>query len=147
MQRKRFDRDACGIARALDAVGEWWTLLIVREAMLGTSRFELFQQRLGISRNSLATRLKRLVSLGVLARIPLAEGGRRHGYVLTEAGRDLSSVLIALRLWGDTHVRPEASSSRLVDAENGLPIIGLRAVAADGRPVPPGRVKLRAKAT
>ena len=145
MQRKRFDSDACGMARALDAVGEWWTLLIVREAMFGAKRFEEFQRRLGISRNALTARLKRLVALGVLAREPLAEGGRREAYRLTAAGKDLSSVLIALRLWGDMHMRPEASPSRLVDAADGAPIVGLQAVRVDGRVAPAKRVVLRAR--
>ena len=145
MQRKRFERDACGVARALDAVGEWWTLLIVREALFGARQFDEFQRRLGISRNALTARLKRLVSAGVLERMPLVEGGVREGYSLTAAGRDLSSVLMALRLWGDTHMRPDASPSHLVDAETGVPIAGLRAVALDGRVVPAGQVVLREK--
>lgn len=145
MQRKRFEKDACGIARALDAVGEWWTLLIVREAMFGARQFEEFQRRLGISRNALTARLKRLVALGVLEQAPLAEGGRRMGYRLTAAGKDLSAVMIALRLWGDAHMRPEASPSRLVDREDGAPIAGLQAVTTAGRVVPRRRVVLRAK--
>ena len=146
MQRKRFEKDSCGVARALDAVGEWWTLLIVREALFGARQFDEFQRRLGISRNALTARLKRLVALGVLERAPIAEGGRRQGYRLTAAGKDLSSVMIALRLWGDAHMRPEASPSRLVDADDGMPIAGLQAVTAQGRVVPAGRVMLRAKA-
>lgn len=145
MQRKRFDGDACGMARALDAVGEWWTLLIVREAMFGATQFETFQRKLGISRNALTARLKKLVQQGVLEQAPLAEGGRRMGYRLTAAGKDLSSVMMALRLWGDTHMRPDASPSRLVDADTGVPIAGLQAVGADGRVVPAGRVVLRGK--
>ncbi len=146
MRRKRFERDACGVARALDAVGEWWTLLIVREAMFGARQFDEFQRRLGISRNALTARLKRLVAAGVLERVPLVDGGRREGYKLTVAGKDLSPVLMALRLWGDTHMRPEASPAHLVDSETGEPIAGLRAVVADGRIVPPRRVVLREKA-
>ena len=78
--------------------------------------------------------------------MPLVKGERREGYRLTAAGKDLSSVLMALRLWGDTHMQPEASPSQLIDSEPGIPIAGLAAVAMDGRQIPTRRVVLRRKA-
>jgi DNA-binding HxlR family transcriptional regulator len=91
----------CSLARALEDVGEWWSLMIVREAMYGTRRFDGFCERLGIARNVLTTRLNRLVEVGVLAREPAEEDPRFHEYVLTEKGRDLLPVLAALLHWGD----------------------------------------------
>lgn len=143
MRRKRLNRDRCGVARALDAVGDWWTLLIVREAMLGATRFDEFQARLGASRNALSSRLERLTELGLMERFALTEGGLRQGYRLTEAGRDLSAVMVALRLWGDRWIKPEASEAELVDGEDGAPLAGLQAVTAEGRVVPRARIALR----
>lgn len=145
MRRKQFTQDPCGVARALDAVGDWWTLLIVREALLGARQFDEFRTKLGVSRNALTARLEKLVELGLLERFTLAEGGKRQGYRLTEAGKDLSTVVLALRLWGDRWVEPGRSTRRLVDDADGTPIAGLQPVTADGRAVPRSRVALRSR--
>ncbi len=91
----------CAVAQALEVVGERWTLLIVHEVFLGATRFEDIQQRLGIARNVLADRLQYLVAEGVLARCQYSERPHRHGYMLTEAGRDLGPMIDALQVWGD----------------------------------------------
>jgi DNA-binding HxlR family transcriptional regulator len=91
----------CSVARTLEVVGEWWSLLIVRDALLGVRRFDDFQQRLGISRNILTQRLQRLVEQGVLDRIPYQDNPPRHEYRLTDKGRDLWLVLTAMRQWGE----------------------------------------------
>ncbi len=91
----------CSIARTLDVVGEWWTLLVVRDAFLGVRRFEDFQRRLGVARNILAARLQRLAEHGILERRRYQEHPERFEYVLTERGRDLYPVITALREWGD----------------------------------------------
>ncbi|MGO4329493.1 winged helix-turn-helix transcriptional regulator [Cupriavidus sp. 2TAF22] len=117
----------CSIARALEQVGEWWTLLIVRECALGTTRFDDFQDHLGIARNVLTARLNRLIEHGVLDKV-LAEGSeRRTEYRLTEKGEALYPVLIALMQWGDKWCGHEAPL-RLVEHSSGLPVepIGLR---------------------
>lgn len=101
MQKKSFSGMNCSIAKALDEVGEWWSLLIVRECTQGVCRFDEFQARLGIARNILTTRLERLTRLGVLERFPLEGRARVDGYRLTAKGEDLYPVLVALMQWGD----------------------------------------------
>ena len=107
MLGRRYDEQDCSIARALEVVGERWTLLILREAFLGTSRFDDFHRRLGIARNVLQTRLERLVAEGVLERFPYQERPPRYDYQLTQEGRDLLPVLVALLHWGDRHRAPD----------------------------------------
>lgn len=101
MRRASFSAMNCSIAQTLEIVGEWWTLLILRDAFLGVRRFDEFQQRLGIARNVLAARLDHLVEAGVMERRVYDEGRNRADYVLTERGRALWPVLTALRQWGD----------------------------------------------
>ncbi|MCS6556374.1 winged helix-turn-helix transcriptional regulator [Curtobacterium flaccumfaciens] len=114
--------ERCPIARSLDVLGEKWTLMIVRDAIGGSTRFSQFQQSLGIPREVLTARLASLVDGGVLERTTYKpEGARaREEYVLTDAGRDLSLVLLALGGWADRHRPSErASDLRFVDAESG----------------------------
>jgi len=114
--------ERCPIARSLDVLGEKWTLMIVRDALGGATRFSQFQQNLGIPREVLTARLGTLVGGGVLERTSYKpEGGRaRDEYVLTAAGRDLSLVLLALGGWADRHRPSErASDLRFVDTESG----------------------------
>ncbi|MBT1632007.1 winged helix-turn-helix transcriptional regulator [Curtobacterium flaccumfaciens] len=114
--------ERCPIARSLDVLGEKWTLMIVRDAVGGSTRFSQFQQSLGIPREVLTARLVSLVDGGVLERTTYKpEGARaREEYVLTDAGRDLSLVLLALGGWADRHRPSErASDLRFVDAETG----------------------------
>lgn len=91
----------CSVAQCLEVVGEWWSLLIVRDAFFGVRRFDDFQARLGISRNILNQRLTKLVDDGVLERVPYQDNPPRHEYRVTEKGRDLWLVLAAMRQWGD----------------------------------------------
>ncbi|MCS0645999.1 winged helix-turn-helix transcriptional regulator [Curtobacterium flaccumfaciens] len=114
--------ERCPIARSLDVLGEKWTLMIVRDAVGGSTRFSQFQQSLGIPREVLTARLASLVDGGVLERTTYKpEGARaREEYVLTDAGRDLSLVLLALGGWADRHRPSERKSDlRFVDAETG----------------------------
>lgn len=107
MRRASFDDMNCSVARSLEVVGEWWTLLIVRDAFFGVTRFEVFRQRLGIARNVLSARLDRLVAHGVLERRPYDEARERYDYVLTPKGRALWPVLVTLRQWGDEWITGE----------------------------------------
>ena len=100
-ERSSYKDFACSTAQALEVVGEWWTLLIVRDAFFGVRRFEDFQRRLGVSRSVLATRLSRLVETGVLERSEYETRPPRVEYLLTEMGRDLFPVLVSLQRWGD----------------------------------------------
>jgi DNA-binding HxlR family transcriptional regulator len=101
MKRTSFSGMACSVAQTLEVVGEWWTLLIVRDAFLGVRRFEDFQRRLGVSRNVLAERLATLVQHGILTPVPYQEHPPRSEYRLTDKGRELYPVIVTLRQWGD----------------------------------------------
>ena len=102
MLNRDYDGQNCSIARALEVVGERWTLLIVRDAFLGVRRFEEFQESLGIARNVLTDRLNRLVDEEILERVSYSE--RRYEYRLTKRGRDLDIALAGLRQWGDKYI-------------------------------------------
>ena len=106
MQRTSFEDMDCSVAQCLEVVGEWWSLLIVRDAFLGVRRFDDFQARLGISRNILNQRLGHLVEHGVLHRVPYQDNPPRSEYRLTEKGRDLWHVVTAMRQWGDRWAAP-----------------------------------------
>jgi DNA-binding HxlR family transcriptional regulator len=107
MQRTSFEDMNCSIAQCLEVVGEWWSLLIVRDAFLGVRRFDEFQSRLGISRNILNQRLGHLVEHGVMQRMPYQDNPPRSEYRLTEKGRDLWAVLTTMRQWGDRWAAPD----------------------------------------
>src|ERR1700761_6361735 len=106
MQRTSFRDMNCSVAQCLEVVGEWWSMLIVRDAFLGVRRFDDFQARLGISRNVLTQRLQHLVGSGVLDKVPYQDHPPRHEYRLTDKGRDLWPVLTAMRQWGDHPAAP-----------------------------------------
>jgi DNA-binding HxlR family transcriptional regulator len=107
MERKSFADMHCSVAQTLEVVGDWWTLLIVRDTFLGVTRFDEFQHRLGISRNVLNQRLNTLADHGILEKSPYSEHPPRYEYRLTQKGRDLWPVLTALRQWGDKHAAPD----------------------------------------
>ncbi|MDQ0540084.1 DNA-binding HxlR family transcriptional regulator [Curtobacterium flaccumfaciens] len=136
--------ERCPIARSLDVLGEKWTLMIVRDALGGSTRFSQFQQSLGIPREVLTARLASLVDGGVLERTTYKpEGARaREEYVLTGAGRDLSLVLLALGGWADRHRPSERTSDlRFVDAESGE-AVEAAAVAVDAQQrIPTARLR------
>ncbi|TDY22008.1 HxlR family transcriptional regulator [Paraburkholderia sp. BL6665CI2N2] len=136
MYRKRLDGTNCSIARALDEVGEWWTLLIVRECTQGTARFDEFQSQLGIARNVLASRLERLIELGIIERYPVAERANTYAYRLTEKGSELYPVLVALMQWGDRWLAPNGKPPvTLVEHSSGDPIQSLIVQSREGRPL------------
>ena len=116
MERKSFAAMDCSVAQCLEIVGEWWSMLIVRDALLGVTRFEEFQRRLGISRNILQTRLATLVEGGVLMRVRYSEHPPRDEYRLTPKGRDLWPVVNAMRQWGDRYAAPSGPPLELVHA-------------------------------
>jgi DNA-binding HxlR family transcriptional regulator len=102
--KRDYEGQNCSVARALELVGERWTLLIVRDAFLGLTRFEEFQDNLGIARNVLADRLARLVEHGILERVRYSERPERFEYRLTAKGRDLNLAIAGLRQWGDRYL-------------------------------------------
>jgi DNA-binding HxlR family transcriptional regulator len=107
VRRTSFEDMNCSVAQCLEVVGEWWSLLILRDVFLGVRRFDDFQARLGISRSVLDQRLTRLVDQGILTRVPYQEHPPRHEYRLTDKGRDLWTVVTAMRQWGDTWAAPD----------------------------------------
>ena len=119
MRRKSFGDMQCPIARSLERVGEWWSMLILRDALLGLTRFDEFQESLGIAPNILARRLKSLVEAGLLERRRYSERPPRYEYVLTQAGRDFRPVLWAFVAWGNKHFAPEGASVVVVDSKTG----------------------------
>jgi DNA-binding HxlR family transcriptional regulator len=120
MKRTRFDNRECPVAQALEIIGEWWSLLIIRDALRGLRRFESFQASLGIARNMLSRRLKALVAAGILELRPYSERPRRHEYRLTEKGRELMPVMVALMVWGNRWTAPAAGpTTLLVDRATG----------------------------
>ncbi|WP_164162985.1 winged helix-turn-helix transcriptional regulator, partial [Stenotrophomonas maltophilia] len=102
--------DECPIARAMSCVGEWWSILILRDAFLGLTRFDEFQKSLGIASNILARRLKHMTEIGLLERRPYSQRPPRYDYVLTARGRDFFPVVGAMLAWGNRHLAPEGPS-------------------------------------
>jgi DNA-binding HxlR family transcriptional regulator len=107
MRWDALEEEPCSMARTIGVIGDRWTLLILRECFLRTRRFEAFQSALGITRHLLAERLKKLVRLGVLRRIPYQESPKRFEYILTQKGLDLYPIMMAIVHWGDTHMVDE----------------------------------------
>ncbi|KQU07021.1 hypothetical protein ASG56_05525 [Rhodococcus sp. Leaf7] len=115
MQRSSFDSMGCPIADTLEQVGEWWTLLILRDALDGFTRFDEFERNLGIAPNMLTRRLKSLVEAGLLERRQYQDRPPRYEYVPTRRGRELTPVIIALYAWGNKHVDSDDRGVILVD--------------------------------
>ena len=134
VKRTSLARAECPIARALDVIGDWWSLLIIRDALLGRRRFGEFQKSLGLAKNILTTRLRALVDRGILEMAPASDGSAYQEYVPTPKGRGIFPILVALRQWSeefDEH--PEEITTLLVDRESGRPVKRLELHAYDGR--------------
>jgi DNA-binding HxlR family transcriptional regulator len=124
------------MARSLDVIGEWWSLLIIRDATLGVKRFSEFQRTLGMAKNMLATRLKSLVEEGVLRMVPASDGSAYNEYELTEKGEALLPILIALRQWGERYMFQDGEEhSIIVDKKHRKPPAILEVRSADGEPL------------
>ena len=123
MKRTRLEESTCPVARSLDIIGDWWSLLIVRDALRGIKRFGEFQKSLGIAKNMLTTRLKLLVDEGILRLQPASDGSAWQEYVLTDKGRALQTVLVALSQWGNEFLFAENECGTvLVDSEQRKPL-------------------------
>ena len=136
MSKTSFEAMNCPIAQTLNLVGEWWSMLILRNAFCGMTRFQDFQQHLGISSATLTARLQRLTEHGIFQRVRSPHDGRAYEYRLTEKGLELSPMLLALSEWGEKWV-PNADGRRIrfVERATGLDIAGVGAIAADGKTV------------
>ena len=135
MQHKSFGAMPCPIARSLERVGEWWSILILRDAFAGMTRFDAFQKSLGIAPNMLTRRLTALVEAGLLMRRRYNEHPPRDEYLLTERGRDFRPVLLAMMAWGNRHFAPEGATVLIVDAATGAVADPVLVDRATGRPV------------
>jgi DNA-binding HxlR family transcriptional regulator len=146
VKRTSLARDECPIARSLDVLGDWWSLLIIRDALLGRRRFGEFQKSLGLAKNILSTRLHTLVDQGILELKPASDGSAYQEYVLTPKGRGIFPILVALRQWSeefDEH--PEEIATIMVDRNKGRPVAKLELRAQDGRLLGFGDTTLKAR--
>ncbi|WP_024878589.1 helix-turn-helix domain-containing protein [Methylosinus sp. LW3] len=137
MRNNQFPSQTCSVARALEIVGEWWTLLIIREAFFGARRFGEFERNLGVAKNVLSERLSKLVACGVMERIDVPGRGNPRDYRLTEKGRDLFPVLVALMQWGDRWAAAAGPPLRLLDPATGAEIASLRVTGSSGAALEP----------
>ncbi|MFI8432927.1 winged helix-turn-helix transcriptional regulator [Streptomyces sp. NPDC079020] len=139
VNRTRFDDSDCPVARSVDAIGDWWSLLIVRDAFDGSRRFGEFQRSLGVAKNILTARLRSLVAGGVLETVPASDGSAYREYVLTPKGESLFPVIVALRQWGERNFfAPGEPHSELVDRQRGGRLRALEVRSEDGRLLNPG---------
>jgi DNA-binding HxlR family transcriptional regulator len=136
MKHKSNKDSVCPVARSLDVVGEWWSLLIIRDAMLGVKRFSDFERRLSMAKNILTARLKTLVEGGILRIVPASDGSAYNEYELTPKGADLLPVMVAFRQWGEKYMFPLGDEhSELHDKEAHQPLEKIVVRSQDGRPV------------
>ncbi|HUC35999.1 MAG TPA: helix-turn-helix domain-containing protein [Acidimicrobiales bacterium] len=135
MERKSFADMHCSVAQCLEVVGEWWSMLILRDVFLGVTRFDDFQERLGISRNILNQRLGHLVEAGVLERVPYSDHPPRYDYRLTDKGRDLWPVLTTMRQWGDRYAAPDGPPVRVTHKSCGQTADAVMVCASCGEPL------------
>lgn len=136
MKGKRTDvgKSGCGIARALQVVGDWWSLLIVRDAFNGRRRFSEFQKNLGLAKNILSVRLRKLVEEGIFTVQPDPDSALSHLYVLTPKGQQLGVILVALWQWGEENCfAPGELKYGMVDTLKRQPLAKLQPAAQDGR--------------
>ena len=144
VKRTSFEHDACPIARSLNAIGDWWSMLIIREAWFGSSRFGEFQKKLGLARNILTVRLRALVDQGILTTAPASDGSAYLDYLLTPKGRGVFPILVALRQWSEEFdARPEEIATILVDKQTGRPVRKLELHSEDGRLLTPADTALK----
>jgi DNA-binding HxlR family transcriptional regulator len=140
MKGKKTDlgSSACAIARSLGVVGDWWSLLLVRDALSGARRFGEFESKLGLAKNILASRLRKLIEEGIFERVPSSDGGAHDEYQLTKKGEELYVVLVGLWQWGEKHTAsPKDRRLIMVDRQTQQKIARLEVRAKDGRRVGP----------
>ena len=134
MSRKRFKDMNCSIAQALEVLGDWWTLLIIRECFLGTRRFSDFEKHLGIAKNILSNRLQHLVENNILEKIEVQQRGSRYEYQLTAQGKDLYTTISAIRQWSDKWIMGKGNEPLLVkDSRTGKPIPAVKVLDSEGK--------------
>jgi DNA-binding HxlR family transcriptional regulator len=143
VRRKSFAKMQCPIARSLEETGDWWSMLILRSAFIGTRRFQDFQARLEIAPNTLTRRLETLIEHGLLRRRIYSERPPREEYELTDKGLDFLPVLLALTAWGNRWLAPEGTAIECADPETGRPFDPIVVDRETGRELRAGTVALR----
>jgi DNA-binding HxlR family transcriptional regulator len=147
VKRTSFEHADCPVARSLDSLGDWWSLLIIRDAFLGIRRFSEFQKNLGCAKNILTVRLRALVEHGILMTAPASDGSAYLEYLMTPKGRGVFPVLVALRQWSEEFSGETGGfATLLVDRSNGRPVRKLELHADDGRLLRLGDTELRPNA-
>lgn len=138
VKRKSMEDAQCPVARTLDVIGDWWSLLIVRDAFDGVRRFSEFQKGLGMAKNILSTRLRTLVAHGILEIAPASDGSAYQEYILTDKGQALFPVIVGLRQWGEDYLFKEGEArSTLVESDNVLAIPRMTPTGSDGQTLTP----------
>ena len=135
MTRRTFDPGLCPVGRTLGRVGDTWSLMILRDALQGVTKFDQFEKSLGVAPNILTQRLAALVEAGFLERRPYQERPVRHEYLLTDLGRDFAPVLTALMAFGNRHYAAEGVASQMVDTVTGLPAEPVLVDRRSGKPM------------
>lgn len=136
VKRANLEHAPCPVARALNLIGDWWSLLIIRDALEGARRFGAFRDSLGIAKGMLSMRLATLVQRGILEMVPASDGSAYREYVLTDRGKGLYLVIVALRQWGEAELYADGEPrSQLVDRRDGAQVAPLVLRAADARVV------------
>jgi DNA-binding HxlR family transcriptional regulator len=144
VKRTSFAGDGCPVARALDVIGDWWSMLIIRDALMGLRRFGEFQKSLGLAKNILSTRLRMLVDEEILSTVRAADGSAYQEYVLTDKGRGVFPILVALRQWSEAFdAHPDQIATIMVDRKTGEPVRTLELRAEDGRLLKVGDIDLK----
>ncbi|MCC8956207.1 helix-turn-helix transcriptional regulator [Bradyrhizobium sp. Pear77] len=147
MQRTGFAKAECPVARALDAIGDWWSLLIVRDAFDGLRRFGDFQRNLGIAKGMLTARLRKLVETGVLEQVAASDGSAYQAYVLTKRGHDLFPIVVSLRQWGEAHLYARGEPHSVLLDQAGQAVGQLVLPSKSGKPLSWADTKVRKVAT
>jgi len=135
MKRTGFAKAECPVARALDAIGDWWSLLIVRDAFDGLRRFGDFQANLGIAKGMLTARLRKLVATGVLEQVAASDGSAYQEYVLTRRGHDLFPIVVGLRQWGEAHLYARGETHSVLLDQAGHAVGQLMLPSKSGKPL------------
>ncbi|MBT9573905.1 winged helix-turn-helix transcriptional regulator [Pseudomonas umsongensis] len=136
----------CPVARTLEAIGDRWSLMIIRDAFDDIRRFSEFQKSLGVAKNILASRLKTLVEIGIFDIRPASDGSAYKEYVLTEKGREIFPLVVCMRQWGERFLfEPQETRSVLLDNASGKPLMPIEVRSASGQTLRPAdchRVRL-----
>ena len=144
VKRTSLESSGCPVARSLDVIGDWWSLLIIRDAFLGIRRFSEFQKNIGLAKNILTVRLRSLVEHGILKTAPASDGSAYQEYVLTPKGRGLFPILVALRQWSEEFSdAPDSFDTLMVDSDKAQPVRKLELRAQNGRLLNSGEIALR----